>query len=40
MKTFLPILAAAAVLLGFGASACIRKDNQFYWLSINYLREL
>ena len=26
MKTFLPILAAA-VLLGIGASACIRTDN-------------
>ena len=27
MKTFLPILAAAAVLLGLGTSACIRTDN-------------
>ncbi len=27
MKTFLPILAAAAVLAGIGASACIRTDN-------------
>ena len=28
MKTFLPILAAAAVLLGFGASACIRTESE------------
>ncbi len=27
MKTFLPILAAATVLVGIGASACIRTDN-------------
>jgi hypothetical protein len=28
MKTFLPILAAAAVLLGFGATACIRTESE------------
>ena len=28
MKTFLPVLAAAAVLLGFGASACIRTESE------------
>jgi len=28
MKSFLPILAAAVVLLGFGASACIRTQNE------------
>lgn len=28
MKKFLPVLAAAAVLLGFGASACIRTQNE------------
>ena len=28
MKTFLPILVAAAVLLGIGASSCIRTQNE------------
>ena len=28
MKKFLPILAAAAVLLGFSATACIRTQNE------------
>ena len=28
MKSFLPILAAAAVLLGFGATACIRTESE------------
>ena len=28
MKTFLPILAAAALLLGFGATACIRTESE------------
>ena len=28
MKKFLPILAAATVLLGFGATACIRTQNE------------
>ena len=28
MKTFLPVLAAAAILLGFGASACIRTESE------------
>ena len=28
MKSFLPLLAAAAVLLGLGASPCIRTQNE------------
>ena len=28
MKKFLPILAAAAVLSGFGATACIRTESE------------
>ena len=28
MKSFLPLLAAAAVLLGFGASACIKTESE------------
>ena len=28
MKSFLPILAAAAVMIGFGASSCIRTQNE------------
>ena len=28
MKKFLPILAAAAVLFGFSATACIRTQNE------------
>ena len=28
MKAFLPVLAAAAVLLGFGATACIRTESE------------
>jgi len=28
MKKYLPILAAAAVLLGFGASACIKTESE------------
>ena len=28
MKKFLPILAAAAVLLGFSATACIRTESE------------
>ena len=28
MKKFLPILAAAAVLHGFGATSCIRTQNE------------
>ena len=28
MKSFLPILAAAADLLGFGASSCLRTQNE------------
>ena len=28
MKKFLPILAAAAVLSGLGATACIRTQNE------------
>ena len=28
MKSFLPILVAAAVMTGFGASSCIRTQNE------------
>ena len=28
MKSFLPILAAEAVMIGFGASSCIRTQNE------------
>ena len=28
MKSFLPILAAAAVMIGFGAPSCIRTQNE------------
>ena len=28
MKSFLPILASAAVMIGFGASSCIRTQNE------------
>ena len=28
MKTFLPVLAAAAVLLGLGASSCIKTQYE------------
>ena len=28
MKSFLPAIAAAAVLLGFGASACIHTESE------------
>ena len=28
MKSFLPLLAAAAVLLGLGASACIKTESE------------
>ena len=28
MKKFLPVIAAAAVLLGFGVSACIKTQNE------------
>ena len=28
MKKFLPVLAAATVLLGFGVSACIKTQNE------------
>ena len=28
MKSFLPVLAAAAVMLGFGTSACVHTESE------------